>query len=115
MSSIDGIQPFSNGLSLAAARRARRSQKANAASGLHAQGEDKAPVPQAQPQEEPDTTLDHSGTDEPVPFRHAEPNPLFVAQLLGQLLPNPEQSKSSGAIAAYKEIALRLKLYDRIL
>jgi hypothetical protein len=115
MSSIGGISSFSNGLSLGAIRRARRPQKTSTASGLHAEGEKDAHLPQPAAQDEADSTLDHSGTDDAVPFRHADPNPFFVAQLLGQLLPSPEQTKSSGAIAAYKEIALRLKLYDRIL
>ena len=119
MSVIDGISPSSSGLSLRAAKRARDPEKTRPASGLHSELEDEAHALAPVKHKDADQGLDHSGTEDAVPFRNMRTrsslNPPFAAQLLGQVMPNPEQSKSLSAVCAYKEIARRLKLYDRIL
>lgn len=58
----------------------------------------------------------HSGTIRDVPFRHGPGAPrltaAFVAQLLGQAMPDTEQ-RPSGALAAYEEPRLSALLCDR--
>jgi hypothetical protein len=83
-----------------AAWRARALQKPNAASDLHgkAQGEPHQP---SQQQRKAQTILPpQSGTECHVPFRHAPRlTAAFTAQLLGQILPDPERP-SSGLMSA---------------
>jgi hypothetical protein len=75
-----------------AAWRARALQKPNAASDLNgkAQGEPHQPQPHFR---ETQTVLPpQSGTQSDVPFRHAPRlTAAFTAQLLGQILPDPER------------------------
>jgi hypothetical protein len=51
-----------------------------------------------------------------VPFRYGPEAPrlaaAFVAQLLGQMMPNTEH-RSSGALAAYEEPGVSALLFDR--
>ena len=66
----------------------------------------------------PRKPLLHSGTVSDVPIRNEQSDfnftPTFITQLLGQLLPNPE-GKHSGALAAYKELYGRIRIFDRLL
>ncbi len=84
-----------------AAWRARALQKPNPASDLHgkAQGE---PHQQPPHYRKSQTILPpQSGTESHVPFRHAPRlTAAFTAQLLGQILPDPERP-SSGLKSAY--------------
>ncbi len=70
------------------------------------------------PREQIDETVPHSGTLADVPFRHVSPDthftPTFITQLLGQLLPDPEQ-KASSALSAYRELYARIRVCDRTL
>ena len=53
-----------------------------------------------------------------VPIRNAQSDfnftPTFITQLLGQLMPDPEQ-KRSGALDAYRELYARIRNFDQIL
>lgn len=118
MSSIDPVSGSSNGLAKAALKRARAAQKPRPASSLdgsHSEQEERA---DDLSQERADQGLHHSGTMTDVPIRHAEPDayftPAFITQLLGQLLPDPEE-KRSGALGAYKELYACINLCDRLL
>ena len=102
----------------AAAKRARASQKLKASSGLRASlGEE--PEAEAEFAQEPGAEpLAHSGTVIDVPIRNAQSDfnftPTFITQLLGQLMPDPEE-KDSRALGAYKELYARLRAFDRLL
>ena len=118
MSSIGPISGASDGLAKAMLKRARAAQKPRPASGLggsHSEQEERADDLSREPA---DHGLHHSGTMTDVPFRNAEPDryftPTFITQLLGQLLPDPEE-KRSGALSAYKELYARINLCDRLL
>jgi hypothetical protein len=118
MSSIGSISGTSNGSANAALKRARAAEKARPASGLHESHSDRREQQDDLPPEPMDQRLHHSGTMTDVPFRHAEEDvylsPAFATQLLGQLLPDPEQ-KRSGTLSAYKELYARINLCDRLL
>ena len=118
MSSIGPIAGASNGLAKAALKRARTAQKAKPASGLRESRSEQREPRDDLPPEPLDQGLHHSGTMTDVPFRHAGEDvylsPAFATQLLGQLLPDPEQ-KRSGALSAYKELYARINLCDRLL
>jgi hypothetical protein len=81
--------------------RTRALQKAKPASDLNGNRGDQAQARQGFQGRHDAVSLTCSGTEEPVPFRY-EPRLAspFVAQLLGQLLPNPERPTSE-ARAAY--------------
>jgi hypothetical protein len=83
------------------ASRSRALQKLSAPSDLHSGLGDQTPPRQDFHGPGDTGALACSGTDRPVPFRYASRlvSP-FVAQLLGQLLPNPE-IPASQARAAY--------------
>ncbi len=94
-----------------AAWRARALEKPHAASDLRGEGQSEAhPEPQ-QRRKAFAHPSPHYGTQADVPFRHA-PSPrltaAFTAQLLGQILPDPERKAS--AAAAYGEQAVRARL-----
>jgi hypothetical protein len=77
-----------------AAWRTRALQKPSTSSDLNGEShntgnEEPHPAPQTAP-----TVLRQSGTEDPVSFRHAAAPRLtaaFTAQLLGQILPDPER------------------------
>jgi hypothetical protein len=62
------------------------------------------------------TDASHIGTARDVPFRHGPEAPrltaAFVAQLLGQVMPDTER-RPSGALAAYEEPGRSALLCDR--
>ena len=95
-----------------AAWRARALQKTSATADLRGgQGQQThQPPPHAHKQLQ--TGLPHSGTDDAVSFRNAS-HPLrprltaaFTAQLLGQILPDPERRPSAGRF--YGQLAMPL-------
>ena len=118
MSLIGPIGSSSVNAARAAAKRARASQKTKAASGLRASLSDEADPGAENSHEQIEDALPHSGTVSDVPIRNAQSDfnftPTFITQLLGQLLPDPEQ-KRSGALSAYKELYARIRGYDRLL
>jgi hypothetical protein len=78
-----------------AAWRARALQKPSATSNLNGEsGQDADRQPPSQ-QEETGLTMRQGGTEKPVPFRHVRVTAAFAAQLLGQVLPDPERRFSS--------------------
>jgi len=116
MSLIGPIASSSVNAARAAAKRARASQKAKAASGLRASLPEQADAGTEDSHEQVEDALPHSGTVIDVSKRHAQSDfnftPTFITQLLGQLLPDPEQ-KGSGVLSAYKELYARIRAYDR--
>ena len=99
-------------------KRAREAKKLKAASGLRASLPEQSETDAGISEEQTEETLAHSGTVTDVPIRNAQSDfnftPTFITQLLGQLLPDPEQ-KRSGALAAYKELYARIRIFDRFL
>jgi hypothetical protein len=97
------------------AARSRASQKLKPASGLHAQLGDDAHSGMRSHQSQSWTALCHSGTDRSVPSRYGmeapQLNAAFVAQLLGQALPD-RAPRPAGALAAYEEIVPTALLCD---
>lgn len=118
MSVIGPIGSSSAGAAKAAAKRVRGSQKPNSASGLRASLTEQDEPDTQISQEDIDAAVAHSGTVNDVSFRHAQSDfnftPTFSTQLLGQLLPDPEQQRS-GALSAYKELYARIRVCDRLL
>lgn len=82
-----------------AAGRSRALQKAIGASGLRGGGQEEAQQKQAHQHKEARARMHHNGTEGAVPFRHIRLTAAFTAQLLGQILPDPECRP--GAAAAY--------------
>ena len=117
MSLVGPIASSSVHAAKAAAKRARVSQKAKAASGLHANVSEQMAPGEQNSCEQIEEALPHSGTVTDVPIRHAQPDfnftPTFITQLLGQLLPDPEQRR--GALSAYKKLYARILRCDRLL
>ena len=83
-----------------AAGRSRALQKAIGASGLRGGGQGGgASGKQDHQHKEARARMHHNGTGGAVPFRHIRLTAAFTAQLLGQILPDPE--RRPGAAAAY--------------
>ena len=118
MSLIGPIGSSSINAARAAVKRARDAQKLKAASGLRASVSDEMESDAEFSQEQSEEPLAHSGTVIDVPIRNEQSDfnftPTFITQLLGQLMPDPEQ-KRSGALAAYKELYARVRGFDRLL
>lgn len=116
MSLIGPIISSSVNAARIAAKRGRAAEKPKAASGLHASLAEEPEDEAETAQEKADDSLAHSGTVIDVPIRHAQSDfnftPTFITQLLGQLLPNPEQ-KNSRALSAYQELYARIGVFDR--
>jgi hypothetical protein len=97
-----------------AAWRSRALQKPSDTSGLRGEGRDPAQQKSPYPHKETCRPLLQSGTQEPVPFqdtRRAQSLRLtaaFTAQLLGQIMPDPE--RRAAAVAAYERPATKLSL-----
>ena len=118
MSLVAPVSSSSSNAVRAAARRAREAQKLKASSGLRASLPEQGDADAQGSQEQTEEKLAHSGTVIDVPIRNAQSDfnftPTFITQLLGQLLPDPEQ-KRSGALGAYKELYARIRIFDRFL
>jgi hypothetical protein len=93
-----------------AVSRPRISQKPNIDSGLHDGNEEETKPRPSSNRAAAAATLPRSGTDDGVPFQHVSRlvSP-FVAQLLGQIMPDPE-SPISRARAAYGLNEARISL-----
>jgi hypothetical protein len=83
-----------------AAWRTRALQKPKAAAGLHGKSEDGPHQPPHHHAKNQTILPPQSGTQTRVPFRHAPRlTAAFTAQLLGQILPDPER-RSCGLTSA---------------
>jgi hypothetical protein len=100
MGPIGGISGTCSGAIQTPAPRPRVLQKLNAPSDLHSGLGDQTPPHQRFPAPGESQAPACSGTEEVVPFRYATRlvSP-FVAQLLGQLLPDPEIPASQARTA----------------
>jgi hypothetical protein len=103
-----------------AAWRARALQKLKPASNLHGESQSQAEQKPHPPPSPVASCLRHSGTEEPVPFRYAPRQDWrrltapFTAQLLGQILPDPERRVSAAQAYSRETIVLRLGLDKRL-
>lgn len=100
----------------AAAAKARALQKIKPASDLHTEvGENPNRGPRFF-QDQRRKNLCRFTTDRAVPFRYGMEAPRlsagFAAQMLGQMMPDPER-RNSGALAAYEELPATALLCDR--
>ena len=102
MSPYGDISGTWHGAAHNAASRSRALQKLSGPSGLHSGLAGDPPPHQQSQRNENARSMHRSGTEQSVPFRHA-PRLVspFVAQLLGQLLTDPERP-GSGARTAYR-------------
>jgi hypothetical protein len=109
MSPIGNANWSLNATAQNAAWRARALQKPSSASDLHGERQDQ---PNGSPHQQDKNTqaqMRHSGTAGDVPFRHAARlTAPFTAQLLGQIMPDPERRPS--AAGRYAGETLRLSL-----
>ena len=96
-----------------AAWRARALQKPKAAADLDGKSQGEPQQPARQGHNEEAQSSRQNGTETRVPFRHASPRltAAFTAQLLGQLLPDPERPSSSVRGYGGERLAL-LPLFD---
>ena len=111
----DSIQTVSNAAQIAIAK-ARALQKLKPASGLHAQTGDHAHTGASTYKCRRSSDLYQSGADPTVSFRYGPEAPrlnaAFVAQVLGQMMPDREPHLS-GALAIYQDAPATALLCDR--
>jgi len=111
----DNNQTVSNAAQIAVAK-ARALQILKPASGLHADAGDMARPGPSSFKCRRSGDLYQSGTDRTVPFRYGVEAPrlnaAFVAQLLGQMMPDREQG-NCGALANYEVVAAPARFCDR--
>jgi hypothetical protein len=111
----DTLQTASNIAPIAMAK-VRASQKVKSASGLHAESGDTAGAGTSSFKYRRSDALYQSGTDQGVPFRYGleapRLNAAFVAQLLGQMMPDRAQRNSS-ALAVYEDMPATARFCDR--
>lgn len=97
------------------AARSRASQKLKPASDLHSGTGEDAHSGTRPHRSQGWTALCHSGTERGVPSRYGmqapQLNAAFVAQLLGQVMPD-HATHPAGALAAYEEIVTTALLCD---
>jgi hypothetical protein len=92
--------------------RARALQNASSTSDLRGEGRHQTQHEPPRPYQEAPLRMRHSGTEGPVPFRHTSPQErprltaAFTAQLLGQILPDPERRPSAGRFYARETMPL---------
>jgi hypothetical protein len=116
MSPIGDISASWTGATQNLALRTRALQKPKAASDLYGNQQDETPPRQKFRSSSDAVPLHCSGTEEPVPFRYA-PRLVspFVAQLLGQILPDCERpALKAGAAYDVPEPATCLLLDARL-
>lgn len=115
MSPIGEHSRACNGAAQSLVLRARAPQKLNPASGLQQNFGDETPRQQDFRSPAQSDQMTGFGTASPVPFRHA-PRLVapFVAQLLGQILPDCERPRSGAAMAYGARIPTSLLLNTRL-
>jgi hypothetical protein len=100
----------SSAVAASAAWRSRALQKASDISGLRGEGQDQSRQPPPHSHSQARGHLAQSGTAQDVPLRDPRSAPrltaAFTAQLLGQILPDPEKRRD----VAYAAPALKLTL-----
>jgi hypothetical protein len=110
----DNHQTVSNATPIAVAK-ARALQKLKPASGLHAETGGMARPGPSSFKCRRSRDLYQSGTDRTVPFRYAleapRLNAAFVAQLLGQMMPDREQGRAS-VLTAYEDAPSSATVFD---
>jgi hypothetical protein len=110
MKPIGDINPASNASATTALKSRYALQKASGASGLRGEGQDRSHQPPPQSQARSFAPLHQSGTDSDVPLRDARSAPrltaAFTAQLLGQILPDPEKRRTVGYAAPAMKLSL---------
>ena len=100
--------------------RARALQKPKPASALDGESQSQAQENSTPLQPQTPVSLRHNGTEDSVSFRHAvhKDGPrltaAFTAQLLGQILPDPERPASAARFYGREAIGLRLGLDTRL-
>lgn len=98
-----------------AAARARASRKANPANGLHAPLGDNAEPGTRSGKDRRKNAACQPGTPAPVPFRYSLDAPrldaAFVAQLLGQMMPDPAPGETR-LLAAYEDAPSPAQIFD---
>lgn len=118
MSLVGPVLSSSVNASRFAAKRARAAEKIKPGSSLRASLPDEAEAEATIAPESEDDAVVQSGTVIDVPIGHVQSDfnftPTFITQLLGQLLPDPEQ-KAANALSAYKELYARIRVFDRLL
>ena len=100
----------SSAVAASAAWRSRALQKASDTSGLRGEGQEQSHQPPPHSQTRAHSPLTQSGTAQGVPLRDPRSAPrltaAFTAQLLGQILPDPEKRRGM----SYTAPALKLTL-----
>jgi hypothetical protein len=100
----------SSAVAASAPWRSRALQKASDTSGLRGEEQDQSQQPPRHSQTRAHSPLTQSGTAQDVPLRDPRSAPrltaAFTAQLLGQILPDPEQRRD----VVYAAPALRVTL-----
>jgi hypothetical protein len=116
MNAVGNSNPLVSAAPRTAAAKARGAQKPNPASGLQTGMGGYEHSGQLLFQEQRKSDASQLGTVRDVPFRYGPEAPrltaAFVAQLLGQIMPDTEQ-QPSGALAAYEEPGMSALLCDR--
>lgn len=111
----DSIQTTSNAAQIAVAK-ARAFQKLKPASGLHAETGDQAHTGASTYKCRRRGDSYQSGADPTVSFRYGPDAPrlnaAFVAQILGQMMPDREP-RMSGALSIYQDAPATALLCDR--
>jgi hypothetical protein len=115
MRPVGNLYPPINTIAQTATAKARASEKLNPASSLQTELGEDAQTRMRSGKDRRRNTPSHSGTDRLVPFRYSPDAPrldaAFVAQMLGQLIPNREPGHS-GALAAYEEMPEPALVFD---
>jgi hypothetical protein len=98
-----------------AAWRARALQKPSSASNLNGESRDQTDHDPRPARTRAEFSMRQSGTQEPVSFRYAARlTAPFVAQLLGQILPDPERRASAAHLYDRETVRLSLGLDKRL-
>jgi len=109
--------PVSSSAPVAAAK-ARASGKTIPTSGLHPQTSDHAPLETRSGKDRRKGASCQSGTLTTVPFRYSADAPrldaAFVAQLLGQMIPDREPG-AARMLAAYEDVQSPAQIFDTAL
>jgi len=99
---------------LIAAAKARASKKASPASGLHTHLGDNPYLETRSGKDRRKNALHQSGTQARVPFRHSfdapRLNAAFVAQVLGQAM--PDRAPAARMLAAYEDAPSPARIFD---
>jgi len=118
MRPIGDIYPPVSSTALVAAAKARASGKAIPASGLHHHMGNDAPLETRSGKDRRKGGTYQAGTPEIVPFRYSADAPrldaAFVAQLLGQMMPDRAQGPAH-MLAAYEEMPPPAQIFDTAL